>query len=299
MGWRILHIGKPCKLSVKNSQLIYETQENDTLSLPLEDISVIILENRQISLNNTLLSQIADYNIVLFTCDAFHMPSGVLFPFHQHSRYSDMAWQQIAVSEPLKKRIWQEIIKAKINNQAICLELFHRENALKLKEVAKLVQSGDAKNAEAFAANLYWKSLFNNFNRNDDKDIRNAALNYGYAVIRGCVARNVVGAGLLPCFGVHHANKLNQFNLVDDLMEPLRPFVDYVVNLLDFNQISELTPDIKSDLVGVLARNCRLNMEIMNVLKASELMAYSLANVIKNKDVKYLQLPTFDLNKVL
>lgn len=299
MGWRILHIGKPCKLSVKNSQLIYEAQENDTLSLPLEDISVIILENRQISLNNMLLSQIADYNIVLFTCDAFHMPSGVLFPFHQHSRYSDMVWQQIAVSEPLKKRIWQEIIKAKINNQAICLELFHRENAVKLKEVAKLVQSGDAKNAEAFAANLYWKSLFNNFNRNDDKDIRNAALNYGYAVIRGCVARNVVGAGLLPCFGVHHANKLNQFNLVDDLMEPLRPFVDYVVNLLDFNQISELTPDIKSDLVGVLARNCRLNMEIMNVLKASELMAYSLANVIKNKDVKYLQLPTFDLNKVL
>lgn len=298
MGWRILHIGKPCKLSIKNSQLIYETQENEALSLPLEDISVIILENRQISLNNTLLSQIADYNIVLFTCDAFHMPSGVLFPFHQHSRYSDMAWQQIAVSEPLKKRIWQEIIKAKINNQAICLELFHCENALKLKEVAKLVQSGDAKNAEAFAANLYWKSLFNNFNRNDDKDIRNAALNYGYAVIRGCVARNVVGAGLLPCFGVHHANKLNQFNLVDDLMEPLRPFVDYVVNLLDFNHVSELKPDIKSDLVGVFTQNCCLNDEIMTVLKACELMVYSLANVIKNKDVKYLQLPTFDLSKV-
>lgn len=298
MGWRILHIGKPCKLSIKNSQLIYEAQENETLSLPLEDISVIILENRQISLNNTLLSQIADYNIVLFTCDAFHMPSGVLFPFHQHSRYSDMAWQQIAVSEPLKKRIWQEIIKAKINNQAICLELFRRENALKLKEVAKLVQSGDAKNAEAFAANLYWKSLFNNFNRNNDKDIRNAALNYGYAIIRGCVARNVVGAGLLPCFGVHHANKLNQFNLVDDLMEPLRPFVDYVVNLLDFNQISELKPDIKSDLVGVLTQNCRLNNEIMTVVKACELMAYSLANVIKNRDIKYLQLPTFDLSKI-
>jgi CRISPR-associated protein Cas1 len=291
MGWRILHITKPCRLSVKNSQLVYEAEDCEKLTLPLEDISVLILENKQILLNSFLLSALSDNNIVLISCDATHTPSGVFFPFHNHSRYPETAWQQVAVSEPLKKRLWQEIVKAKITNQAMCLELFQRSNAQKLREIVKQVQSGDAKNAEAFAANLYWKSLFVNFNRNDEGDIRNAALNYGYAVIRGCMARFVVGAGLLPCFGVHHANKLNQFNLVDDLMEPFRPFVDCIVADMNFDGISELDTTLKNRLVGVLTQNCIFKQEEINVLKSCELTALSVAKAMKTAEVKELELP--------
>lgn len=145
MGWRILQISKPCKLSVKNRRLVYEPFEEASLTIPLEDISVVILENRQILLSNSLLSELPEYDIVLFTCDFSHLPSGVLFPFHTHSRYSQIAWLQRDISEPLKKRLWQEVIKAKINNQAAALEILNKSNAGKLREIAKLVQSGDTK----------------------------------------------------------------------------------------------------------------------------------------------------------
>lgn len=290
MGWRILQITKPCKLSVKNRQFVCENSD-DKLTLPLEDISVIVLENKQIGLSNSLLSELADNDVVLFSCNFSHIPSGCFFPFHNHSRYSEMAWQQIEMSEPLKKRLWQEIVKAKISNQASCLDIFNLPNGNKLQEIVKMVQSGDSKNSEAFAANIYWKSLFANFNRNNDEDVRNSALNYGYAIVRGCMARSVVGAGLLPCFGVHHANKLNQFNLVDDLMEPFRPFVDYQVNKMDLKADNELNTTTKNNLVEVLTQNCLFNGEEVNLLRACDLVALSFAKAIKNKNVKCLQIP--------
>lgn len=294
MSWRIVQITKPCKLSLKNSQLSYEPFEGDNLSIPLEDISVLILENKQILLNNALISELAESNIVMFSCDGSHIPSGVYFPFHNHSRYSEIAWQQIETSEPLKKRLWQEIVKAKILNQAAVLETFGKDNSKKLKEIAKLVQSGDAKNSEAFAANLYWKSLWDNFNRSNEADIRNSALNYGYAILRGCVARNVVGAGLLPCFGIHHANKLNQFNLVDDIIEPFRPYIDYQVYKLDLKEVEELNVSIKSQLVSVLTQNCLMDGEEINILKAIEMSATSVAKSYHNKEVKFLKLPILE-----
>ena len=291
MGWRIVQITKPCRLSIKDKQLLYVPQEGDGLKIPLEDISVLILENKQISLNNYLFSELSEYDIVLFTCDGSHLPSGVFFPFHNHSRYSEIAWLQIGVSEPLKKRLWQEIVKAKINNQAMCLEILNCVNFSKLREISKQVQSGDAKNSEAFAAGIYWKSLFENFNRNDDADIRNSALNYGYAIIRGCMARSVVGSGLQPCFGIHHANKLNQFNLVDDLMEPFRPFIDYQVSKMNMAGKTELASLDKNYLVGSLMQNCIFNNEEVSLLKACELLAISFVKSIRQKDIKCLQIP--------
>ncbi len=294
MGWRILQITKPCKLSVKNRQLVYECLESDTLKLPLEDISVIILENKQICFNNTLFSELAEYNIVLFSCDSSHLPSGAFFPYHNHSRYSEIAWQQVESSEPLKKRIWQEIVKAKIKNQAAVLKCLEKDGYKKLIEISKQVQSGDAKNAEAYAANLYWKYLWSNFNRNDESDIRNSALNYGYAIIRGAMARAVVGVGMLPCFGIHHANKLNSFNLVDDLMEPFRPFIDNKVAMMNLDNIKELNTDIKQQLVAVLTQNSIINGEEISLLYGCEIEAASVAKCIKNKAVGDLKIPVLN-----
>lgn len=295
MSWRILQITKPCKLSVKNSQLCYEALDDvvQKLNLPLEDISVIILEHKQILLNNALISKLAENNIVVFTCGEQHLPEAVFLPYHNHSRYAEIAWFQIQSSEPLKKRLWQEVVKIKISNQALCLKECAKNNVDKMLAIAKQVQSGDAKNAEAFAANLYWKNLFDNFNRNDETDIRNAALNYGYAIIRGAMARAVVGAGLLPCFGIHHANKLNSFNLVDDLMEPLRPFIDYVVFNMNLKNISALTVVLKNQLIATLTHNVFIDGEEISLLKMMEIEAQSLVKAFKNKDVKQLKLAKF------
>ena len=292
MGWRIVQISTACKLSVKNKQLFYEPQEGDAVTLPLEDISVILLESKHILMTSTLLSEIAEYNICLFSCDGSHTPNGVFTPFATHSRHSEIAFLQQDASEPLKKRLWQKIVKYKICNQAEVLRHIGNNMAEKLKEIAKNVQSGDTENAEAFAAQLYFKNLFQNFSRREDS-LPNAALNYGYAVLRGAVARSLVCAGLLPCFGLHHSNKLNPYNLADDVIEPFRPFVDKIVLKLNFDDTSFLTKEHKQNLVSVLTKNCSFDDEEISILKAIERTAETLVNAFKDKEAKSLSLPVF------
>lgn len=295
MSWRIIQVGSPCHLAVKNKQLLYEPIEPDKekLTIPLEDISVIVLENKQISLHNSLISEIAEYNIVLFTCDFSHIPSGVFIPFHNHCRYSEIAFNQIEMSEPLKKRIWQKIIKTKIYNQSTLLKKINNSQGRFLEKISEQVQSGDAKNSESYAASIYWKNIFENFKRHDD-DIKNKALNYGYAIIRGSIARSIVGAGLIPCFGLHHNNKLNAYNLVDDLIEPFRPFIDLtVLNMGLCEKDLNLTPSHKQILINTLTKNCSYKEEEITILKACELSAISLAKSIVSKDISNLILPYF------
>ena len=293
MSWRVLFVAKPCKLAVKNKQLFYEPfDENDEkITLPLEDISVIVLENKQISLNNALIAEFAEFNIVCFTCDATHTPSGIFMPFNAHSRYSEIAWEQINTTEACKKRLWQKIIISKIINQAEVLQEVRADKAKKLIEISKTVQSGDAKNAESYSANIYWSNIFDDKFKRHNEDIKNAALNYGYAIIRGAIARAVVASGLIPCFGIHHSNKLNPFNLADDLIEPFRPFVDWLV--LNLKLEENLTTQNKQELVAVLTKNCSFNNEEITILKAIELSAQSLTKAIKSNDFKLLELPCF------
>ncbi len=132
-----------------------------------------------------------------------------------------------------------------------------------------------------------------NFVRRDDSNIINSALNYGYAILRGCVARNIAATGLLPCFGIHHSNKLNQFNLVDDLMEIYRPFIDYVVASIDFSDVKELTPVLKNQLISTLTFTCYIGGQEIQILKAIEISAESLSNAICKKDFNLLKLPEF------
>lgn len=290
MGWRILQLTKPCKLSVKQKQLFYESEDTKT-TIPIEDLSVVVLETGFVQLTGNVLSEFAANDVVLLSCDASHLPSGTFFPFHNNSRYSEMAHIQVVASEPLKKRVWQSVVQQKILNQSAVLYALGIENSL--NEIAKRVQSGDTDNREAYAAQLYWRSLFGDFTRRDDANIINKALNYGYAIVRGCMARNIVASGLLPCFGIHHDNQLNQFNLVDDMMEPLRPFVDYCVAKLNLSAYTDLTPELKNKLISVLICNADINGETISVLKCAEMMAASLAKAFRQKDSRLLVLPVF------
>lgn len=290
MGWRILQLTKPCKLSVKQKQLFYESEDTKT-TIPIEDLSVVVLETGFVQLTGNVLSEFAANDVVLLSCDASHLPSGTFFPFHNNSRYSEMAHIQVVVSEPLKKRVWQSVVQQKILNQSAVLCALGIENSL--NEIAKRVQSGDTDNREAYAAQLYWRSLFGDFTRRDDANIINKALNYGYAIVRGCMARNIVASGLLPCFGIHHDNQLNQFNLVDDMIESLRPFVDYYVAKLNLSAYTDLTPELKNKLISVLICNAGINGETISVLKCAEMMAASLAKAFRQKDSRLLVLPVF------
>lgn len=292
MAWRVVQISTACKLSVRQRQLLYEPAEGEPVTLPLEDIAVVILENKHILLTSTLLSELGEYGICLFSCDGTHTPNGVYTAFGNHSRHSEVANLQIENSEPLKKRLWQKIVKAKIRNQAEVLRRAGSRFSGKLEEIAKNIQSGDAANGEAFAAGLYWENLFSDFKRHDE-DIVNAALNYGYAVLRGTIARGLVGAGLLPCFGLHHANKLNAFNLADDVIEPFRAFVDQAVVKMDLTKKIRLETEEKQQLIGVLTHNCFYDGEETTILKAVEQTAFSLVNAFKGKEAASFVLPEF------
>jgi len=293
-AWRTILVTKPCRLSMKNKQLVYEPKEEEKIIVPLEDITVIMLESNQSSLTTALLSECAEKNIALFSCDNYHMPNGCFTPFHQHSRFSQIAYMQSDMKLPLKKQIWQKIITQKIINQSQLLNYFEKDN-LQLELLTNKVKSGDSENLEALAARRYWQQLFDDFLRDQKKgDPRNVALNYGYAIVRGAVARSLVSYGLLPTFGVFHNSELNAYNLADDMIEPLRPMVDMVVKKLEQEDELDvhLGVGVKSALLNVLVMQMRLNGENVTVLNICDIMAHSFVKAMRCNDVGILKLPS-------
>jgi CRISPR-associated protein Cas1 len=202
--------------------------------IPLDDIEAVIAHAYILTYSNNLLTELAERGITLVVCGNNHAPTAVLLPISGNYIQSGRMDAQIAAKKPLNKRIWQDIVAAKILNQAAVLAQGNIPNK-SLLSLAATVTSGDNNNNEAQAARYYWKALLGNtFSRNQDgDDFCNSALNYGYAVLRAGAARAIVGAGLHPSIGIHHQNKQNPMRLVDDIMEPLRPMVDmHVVTLL-------------------------------------------------------------------
>ena len=296
MSWQILYISNPAVLTLKNKQLKYQSLETEeVLTFPIEDVSVIVLENHQVTLTHALLSACMEGKVVIFTCDEKHIPNGALFPFAAHSRYALHSKTQLSASEPLKKKIWQQIIRQKIFNQATVLAFYDKKEANILFEMAKQVKSGDPENLEGYAARIYWDAVFKDFSRRDNT-VHNAALDYGYAILRGALARSIVGSGLIPAIGVHHDNQLNNYNLADDMIEPFRPFVDALVLNMSFKS-DVLTTKEKQELVLLLTKNCLMIEEEITLLKACEYQVQSLMKSFENKDAVYLKLPTFKIHK--
>ena len=292
-GWRTVLVSKPCKLSVKQLQLVYEPFEEEAVRVPLEDITVIVLETTRALITTALLSKIAEKNIALFSCDDYHTPNGLFTPFHQHSRLSQIAHLQQKVKTPLKKRLWQKIVRQKLTNQTECLHVFEIENPA-LGRLSEHVKSGDRDNLEAYGARLYWSTLFKEFKRDQKAyDPVNVALNYGYAIVRGAVARSLVSFGLLPTFGLFHRSELNAYNLADDLVEPLRPVVDRLVKglALDDSLDAEFGVPLKSELLGVLNEEVSLGGEKVSLLHACDVMAMTLVKSMREADAELLRLP--------
>lgn len=291
MGWRSVIVSKPARLSVKNRQLLLEQDEGITATLPLEDLSMVVLDTPQTLVTGALLSELAAHDVALLTCDATHHPNGVMLPYLPHSRALRVMQKQLALSLPQKKRAWQSIVQQKLCNQGTCLNKFDPGSGQFLFEQANRVRSGDPDNREGSGARYYFTALFGvGFTREQERWY-NAALNYGYAILRAAIARSLVVHGFLPAFGLQHKSQLNAFNLADDLIEPLRPLVDQWVRANAAIDSHELRKEDKAALVQLLYADVRMQTGTMNAQSAIEHMVESLSRYCDSAKVAELDWP--------
>lgn len=288
---RTLYFGNPTRLSVQQQQLLIKTEDTER-TVPIEDIGVLIIDHYQISVTHAVLHKLLENNAAVITCNDKHHPTGLLLNLDGHTQQSEKFKAQIEASEPLKKQLWQQTIKAKIQNQSAVLEKWEIDNSY-LKRYAQLVLSGDTSNQEAQAARYYWKVLFNEedpfFVRERFGEYPNNFLNYGYAILRATVARGLVSSGLLPTLGIHHRNKYNAYCLADDIMEPYRPYVDHLVKeVMLENEEQELTTEIKRRLLNIPNIDLRIDGKDSPLMVGLQRTTASLAACFEGKTKKIL-----------
>lgn len=266
---KTLCFSNPIYLSLRNAQLVLhlpEVESNDTLpetmkkeaerTIPIEDIGVVILDHRRITITSGVLEALLENNCAVITCDQKSMPVGLLLPLCGNTTQNERFRTQLDVSLPLRKQLWQQTVKQKILNQEYVLRTNTDKETNCMRVWANDVRSGDPDNLEARAAAYYWKNLFKDypdFVRDRGGTPPNNLLNYGYAILRAVIARSLVGSGLLPTLGIHHHNRYNAYCLADDIMEPYRPYVDeLVLDLIRQNEdISEINKRLKMQLLGI------------------------------------------------
>ena len=292
---RTLYFGNPAYLSLKNGQMLLRLPEVETnkdlpqsfkkeaeRTFPIEDIGVVILDNKRITITQGLLESLLRNNCAVITCDSTSMPTGLLLPLDGHTLQNERFRAQIDCSKPLRKQLWQQTVQAKIANQATMLEKLVLVEVGNMRAWVPLVRSDDADNLEARAAAYYWRNFFPEFPdfvRGREGEPPNNLLNYGYAILRAVVARALMGSGLLPTLGIHHHNKYNAYCLADDIMEPYRPFVDELVKSITakHTDIDELTTELKRELLTIPVLDVVINGKRSPLMVAATLTASSLA----------------------
>ena len=290
MVWRSVIINQPAKLRREHFALVVEQEQS--ARVPFEDIAVIVLNHREITLTHPVLSACADYGIGLYSTGDNHQPNGVFLPFLQHSRAMRMQRLQLDLDKPTTKRAWARIVQIKIQNQARCMELASVSGADRLSSYARRIRSGDGGNMEAQASAYYFPQVFGRSFHRSQSGWVNAALDYGYAVMRGACARALVAHGMLPSLGLFHSSEQNAFNLADDLIEPYRPIVDlHVAQQQPPSADAELLPADKVALVGLLNVDVVMPRGQMSVLASIEQAAESLARLYDGGSEQVLELP--------
>ena len=266
---KTLCFSNPAYLSLRDAQLLIrlpEVETNEILTesfkkesertIPIEDIGVVVLDNRRITVTSGVLEALLENNAAVITCDQRSMPVGLLLPLCGNTTQNERFRHQLEASVPLKKQLWQQTVKQKIQNQAYVLAQVTGKEEKAMNVWADNVRSGDSDNIEARAAAYYWRYLFpdiRTFVRGREGEPPNNLLNYGYAILRAVIARALVGSGLLPTLGIHHRNRYNAYCLADDIMEPYRPYVDQLVIeiIRKVDNYALLTKEIKMELLGI------------------------------------------------
>lgn len=304
---KTLYFGNPAYLSLRNGQLVIRLPEVEKAELPdiikqetirtvpIEDIGVVVLDNKQITITQGALAELVANSAAVITCDSKCMPTGMLLPLSGNTLYQERFRNQIEAAIPLRKQLWQQTVKAKIENQAYCLQKNTSKSFVPLHVLARKVRSDDADNHEAQAAAYYWKNLFSDgFTRDKDGIPPNNLLNYGYAILRAVIARALVGSGLLPVYGIHHHNRYNAYCLADDIMEPYRPFVDdLVISTMKKMEVSDdLTVALKREMLSIPVLDVVISGKCSPLMIAAGLTAASLAKCY-NGEAREISYPSF------
>ena len=284
MMGRIIEISTDNKhLSVDRGFLIVSEDKQEIGRVALDTIEAVIVYAHGITYSNNVLVKLAEQKAPLVICDKNFLPTSILIPIEGNYSQASIMDAQIQATEPTKKRLWQQIVKTKLLQQASVLKFLDKPYKF-LEELAKSVKSGDIDNKEGEGARKYFPLLFGkDFIRDRDKDGINTLLNYGYIILRSAIARNIVASGLHPTLGLHHKNQFNPFRLADDLMEPFRPLVDMVVfNLIKENK-AELNKETKLILVNILSKNVPALIGYTETEFCMQTLTTSLAQVFLGK----------------
>lgn len=291
---RTLHFGNPAHLSTCQKQLVVELKDDErtTKTVPIEDIGLMVLEHPHITLTTNLLEQLIQQQVALVSCDSTYLPIGLFLPLNGNSVQTERMRVQLNASQPLKKQLWQQTIKSKIENQRRLLKQLG-ENPLRLEVLVDKVKSGDSTNCEGQAAAYYWKQLYGpHFVRGRYMTSPNAQLNYGYAILRSLVARALTASGLFPSIGIHHKNKYNAYCLADDVMEPFRPYVDWLVLHLPPSQEDGLSKQQKIELLKIPQMDIYIDGKTRPLFHGVSTTTASLFKCYEGSTRK-LKLPTF------
>jgi CRISPR-associated protein Cas1 len=320
---RTLYFGNPAHLFCRKEQLCIsllrsgaKDEEDKLIRIPIEDIGMLVLDHTQITLSQTLLSKCMENQVAVVHCDDSHQPVGLSLPLYGHSLHAAKVKAQMEASEPLKKQLWMQTVQAKLLNQARALQVHQsqfpmldsanfeqylqqqRQAAVKLLQMVKNVKSGDAENHEGRGASLYWKYWLPQewgFERDRKGHSPNPLLNYGYAILRALMARQIVSSGLLPVLGIFHRNQYNPFALADDLMEPYRPYVDLLVrNLIQQGlPVNELNKEVKEKLLRIPEIKVQIKNEQAQLLTAIQYSCVSLAKCFEGESrrMTYPEIP--------
>ena len=306
---RTLYFGNPSYMSLNKAQLVVrlpEVEKNETLpeqfkkdavaTIPIEDIGIVVLDHKQITITQALMEALLDNNVAMITCDSSHHPTGLMLPLSGNTIQTERFRAQLDATEPLKKQLWAQTVAQKIKNQSAHYKELELDNGYFIP-LYRNVKSGDSDNFEATAAAYYWKHLspvltlgVGDFKRHREGLPPNHYLNYGYSLLRATMARSIVSAGLLPTLGIHHRSRYNAYCLADDLMEPYRPFVDKVVCgvIKEFGIVDNLPKEVKATLLKIPAMDVMMDDVQSPLMNATQRTAVSLVKCYEGEQRKLL-----------
>ncbi|MEC5273092.1 type II CRISPR-associated endonuclease Cas1 [Caldifermentibacillus hisashii] len=293
MSWRIIYISESEQLKLYLDNLKVVKGEHEVL-IPLSDIHTIVVDNPNTTVTGRLMNKLTEYHILLIFCDENHNPNVFSLGLYSHYRVYGVLSQQLKWSDQFKGEMWKKIVQIKISNQSSILKFLQKneETITRMNKFAQDVLPEDSKNREGHAAKIYFNELLGEkFKRGRNAtDAFNAALNYGYIVLRACFARTVVAYGLHPSFGIGHRSQFNAFNLVDDCMEVFRPIIDLWV-VLTIQEGDYLDREKKQQLIGRLSAKIEIGGQKQTVLNAIDLFVQSFIKAMNNENLDYLVYP--------
>lgn len=286
LGWRIVHVKEGDVLRLRLDSLEVLKKENKVY-IPLSDITMIVLEGNRTTITTKLLSSLSQNNVGLVICDDKYLPVGIYLPYGQYHHYSKRVIRQAEWTKEQRGLIWQSVIKQKMTNQ-VDYARFAGVDEGRLNLMQDLISNllvGDTTNREGPVAKVYFDSLYGKSFTRDDENLINGAMNFGYAILRSCMARIVVGNGLVTMLGIFHHNEFNSFNLADDLMEPFRPLMDYWVNeyVIDDKQ-DYLSYEARLKIIEFMSQKIKIQNKKMTIDNAMQEYVTSFISAIDEQD---------------